>query len=123
MTTYSIPHHFTPEETEIFLDRHNDDGRLLTYLRARYPEWGIIVPEAYGEILVWYDATENLHVVDVTNMSISRSVQQAPFESPDSGFFETMNNEFHQLFSETLSPVLLGAGLVLGVWALNQARR
>lgn len=122
MPTYSIPHHFTEAETQAFLDRHANDGRVLTYLRARFPEWGIIVQEAYGEILMWWDASENLHVVDVTNMSISRSVQQAPFESPDSGFFETMNNEFHQLFSETLSPVLLGAGLVLGVWALRGMR-
>lgn len=96
---YSIPHHFSAEEIQQFLATHKDNAELQRYLESGQPAYGIIVKEAYGDILVWFDASARLQVVDVTNMSIAKQVQQAPFESPDSDFFTNLQQSFQNLFA------------------------
>jgi len=58
---------------------------LSDYVRLRYPSYGVIVrPPGNGfrEILVWYDASSVLHVIDVTREPISADVQKAPLSAP-----------------------------------------
>lgn len=111
---HAIPYHLNDSEIQTFLNSHFGDSVLLEYLSTKQPQWGIIVQEAYGELLVWYDAAGVLHVVDVTNMSIAQQVKQAPFESPDSGFFENIQHSFDDLFS-----AVQGVGVVLAIIALG----
>lgn len=109
----SVPYHLTASEIQAFLSAHLDDGNLSRYIDTHLPEWGIIVNENQNQFLVWYDARNVLHVVNVTNMEIAAQVQQAPYESPGSSFFENIQQSFNNLFVTTQ-----GLAVVVGVVAL-----
>jgi len=112
--SHAIPYHLTQPEIQTFLTAHAGESALSNYLWTKQPQWGIIVPEAYGELLVWFDASGVLQVVDVTNMTIANQVKLAPFESPGSGFFENIQQSFNDLFS-----AVQGVGVLVGIVALG----
>lgn len=111
---HAIPYHLNTSEIQTFLAQHASDAALSSYLWLKQPPWGIILHEAYGSLLVWFDASGVLHVVDVTNMEVVRQVEQAPFESPDSGFFENIQHSFNDLFQ-----AVQGVSVVVGLAALG----
>jgi hypothetical protein len=112
--SHAIPYHLTEPEIQAFLQAHAGESALSAYLFTKQPQWGIIVNENYGELLVWFDASGVLQVVDVTNMNIASQVKLAPYESPDSGFFENIQQSFNDLFS-----AVQGVGVLIGVVALG----
>lgn len=81
-----IPYHYTPEEQREFIDEYaRRIPELSAYMYRRLPEWGFIVrpPEwAVGDILVWYDPSNVLHVIDVTNLPIVDGIVQAVYRPP-----------------------------------------
>ena len=111
--SHAIPYHLTDPEIQEFLTVHAGELALSNYLFTKQPEWGIIVGEAYG-LLVWFDGSGVLQVVDVTNMEIAGQVKLAPFESPDSGFFDNIQHSFDDLFK-----AVQGIGIVVGLIALG----
>jgi hypothetical protein len=78
---YSIPHELSNVEAQTFFERQLANPILQDYMDRREPVQGVIVQDGYGEILVWFDASGRLRIIDVTNMSIAREVQKAPFVS------------------------------------------
>ena len=113
--SYSIPYHFTEEETEQFLEDHWNDAKLINYLEDRMdPPYGIIVRDGYGDILVWIDpAGGELHVVDITNMNLAKEIQKAPFESPDSSYIDNLIEQV-----KATAAAGANAALLLGVVAV-----
>lgn len=110
---HAIPYHLNTAEIQQFLSTHHEDAALQVYLESGLPAWGIIVQDAYGQLLVWFDASHILHVVDVTNLSIAHQVQQQMYESPDSSLLENLQRSFADLFSGVQT-----VGALLGVVAL-----
>ena len=110
---HAIPYALTPQEISDLFVQHGGDAVLDQYLQTRVPAWGIVIHEAYGEFLVWFDASGRLTVTDVTNMSISREVQKAAYVSPEPGILERIQ----EALSGTQT-ALAGAGVLAGVVAL-----
>lgn len=101
--SHSIPYTLTALEISDFLTRHPELSNLPlsilpgTLALTGIPPYGIVVNEAYGQYLVWYDATGSLRVIDVTNMAIAGQVNQAPFVSPDSGVIQNMIDQIQAI--------------------------
>ncbi len=106
---HSIPYALTAAEKEQFLTENAGNATLQAYLMTADPPYGIVLNLGYGQILVWYDQgytqgvdpLQHLHVIDVTNMSIAREVQKAPFESPDSSFVQNLIDALGNLARQT----------------------
>lgn len=112
---YTIPHHFSESEILAFIERHESNPLLQDYILTKEPEYGILVREDYGEILVWYDASDKLHVVDITNMAIANEIEKAPYVSPDDKpFWEDLQKLFDDLFS-TFKNIAITAAVVIGL--------
>lgn len=112
----TIPYHFTNDEIKAFLERHRGDMALSEYLFKKQPPYGVIIYEDYGEILVWYDASGTLHVVDITNMRLVGEIEKAPFQS-DPQYLALLNSQIDKVIS-TVGVASLGTAviaLILGV--------
>jgi hypothetical protein len=85
----------------------NDDvATLADYVEKKYPPYGVIVRPvgSTNRVLVWYDAGGKLHVVDVTGHTIANEVAKAPYESPDSGYLESLMNRINEIAKGLPSP-------------------
>ena len=111
---HSIPYTLNDSEIETFLNNHQSDSTLTDYLGSRTPPYGIIVNEAYGQYLVWFDASGKLWIVDVTNLSVASQVQAAPYESPDASIIDNI-----QAAIQAGLHTLAGVGVLAGVIALG----
>lgn len=102
---FSIPYHLTPDEALDFIERNGSNPQLQAYMATCDPPYGIVIQEAYGQMLVWFDPSHacgdlaGLHVVDVTNMSIAQQVQNAPFESQDTSFIQNVINKVKEFIA------------------------
>lgn len=121
---HSIPYALNEQEKQDFLSRNRTNPTLQYYLSYGNPPYGIIVKENYGEISVWYDANLNLHVTDVTNMAISKAIQQAPYSSPDESFIQNILDELKKLAAALPRGIEIGTSsliLVVGlIWLANR---
>lgn len=89
---YAIPYRFSPTEVQNFIKTYAGDPVFSQYYYTRQPPYGVIWnnPAGYGQLLLWFDATGQFVIVDVTNMSIATQVQKAPYESPDSSIIDNL---------------------------------
>jgi hypothetical protein len=122
---YTIPYEFTDQESRDWLLSQMDNIPLQGYLRS--PEQlpaGIVITDGYGQILVWYDASSKLHIIDVTNMDVAKHVNDASYQSPDSSIVLNVVHELQNLASQAASgamtvigwlPLILAGGLALYV--------
>ncbi len=78
---YAIPHELSSSEAQTFFSRQLQNPILQDYMERREPIQGVIIQDGYGDILVWFDASGRLRIIDVTNLQIAREVQKAPFVS------------------------------------------
>jgi hypothetical protein len=125
-----IPYAFSSEEIASFVDENKFNLELQHYLYLKTPPYGIIVKQDYGEILVWYDQTGHLHIIDVTNLSIAREVQKAPYESPDASFIKNLLEELRKIALQAKLPkfelginaftLVLVFGILLLIWLLKK---
>ena len=121
---HSIPYQLTYDEMIDFLSRNVTNAALQSYLASCDPPWGLVIQEAYGEMLVWHDQShscsdmDGLHVVDITNMGISQQINQAPFESPDSSFVQNLINQIKAAVAAATPTINLGLVAVIAVAAL-----
>jgi hypothetical protein len=127
--SHSIPYSLTTEEIAIFLERHFNDVVVQQYLSTHAPAYGVIAKEGPipSEFLVWFDASNVLHVIDVTFMPIAQSVQQAILiPNPTSVFIEEMLNQTSSFVQNILSPALslgLVVALVVGFMFISREVR
>lgn len=105
--THSIPYELPPDEAKAFLQKHAANPAWTDYYVSHKPAHGIIIYDNYGEFLVWYDAQNVLHVIDITNMSIVGEIEKAPFQS---------DPQYLQLLQERVENVVLSSGK-LGIGA------
>lgn len=125
---HSIPYQFTREEANAWIKSHDTwtdaSGRktVQEYLsETLYGQtdtpYGIIVQDPYGQILVWVDATKQIHVVDVTNLSVAREIAKGPYISADEGLIHNFLGEL-QKDVQALGSVLMVAGAAYLAWEL-----
>lgn len=123
---HTIPYALNEQEKQDFLARNRTNPTLQHYLAFGDPPYGIIVTENYGQLLVWYDQGNlNLHVIDVTNMAISKAIQQAPFTSPDEGLIHNIIEEIKKLIAALPKGIEIGTSsliLLVGVVWLASRR-
>ena len=113
---HSIPYAFTSAEIAQFLEDHTDDGQIVSYLQSHYPAWGITVQEPYGTLLVWSDASGVLHVIDITNMGLAEQINQAPYQSPDSGYIAALMAQIQDTVKAAV-PIGQAALIAAALWA------
>ncbi len=117
-TFHEIPYALTADERNAFFAR-TSNAALDAYLASGDPPYGIIVQDTYGTLLVWIDQThalgdaDGVHVIDVTNMPIVTAVQQAPYESPDSGFWQNTIDQIKTIVAATIPTIDIGLGLAI----------
>lgn len=87
-----IPYAFTAAEIQDFLNTYSTDPVVGNYLFSKQPAYGVIFapPNAYGQLLLWFDAAGVFHVIDVTNLSIVSAVEQPAYQSPDSSVIDNI---------------------------------
>jgi hypothetical protein len=118
---HAIPYAYSPAEVQTFLSQYSTDPVISNYLFTKQPPYGVIFNESYGQILVWFDASGILHVIDVTNLSIAQQVQLPEYSSPDSSLIDStvqsvenfVNSLQSGLSSGLLIAVVVGAGVLL----------
>lgn len=65
----------------------NSGLTLQSYLNTHVPAWGVIVtPPSGRDTLVWYDAANRLHVVDVAGEPMVESVIKPAYHTDDESF-------------------------------------
>lgn len=101
MSDYSIPHRLSEQETSDFFARQSANPILQDYLLRQQPPSGVIIEDGYGQILVWFDASQRLHVIDVTNMAIAAEVQKGIYTS-DPEYLEAVTSALKQLVTVSL---------------------
>ena len=103
---YSIPYSFTQSDINNFLQTYSTDPIVSQYIWSKSPPYGVIWnnPAGYGQLLLWFDASGVFHIVDVTNLSIAKQVQQAPYESPDSSLIDNITQQIQSLLAGLPSP-------------------
>lgn len=128
---YSVPHRLNQDELLSFFEKHAGDSRMQEYLVTADPEYGIIVQEGvHHSFLIWWPAgvrgyLTDLVVIDVTGLPIVASVNQAPYESPDSSFVQETIEEVRALassFQSTLNLALLVGVAYLALMAIREYR-
>ena len=73
---YAIPYALNDAEKQDFLNAYSTDPVVSNYLWTKKPPYGVIFrPPSYGQILLWFDASGVLHIIDVTNLSIVGQVE------------------------------------------------
>ena len=80
---------------------------LGDYLEAKYPPWGVIVRpkgEPTTRILVWYDASQSLHVINVTGQSIANEVAKPVYTPEDSSYLDSLMHRINELAKGLPSP-------------------
>jgi hypothetical protein len=119
---HSIPYSFTQSDIANFLSIYAHDPIVSQYIWAKAPPYGVIWnnPAGYGQMLLWFDASGVLHIVDVTNLSIANQVQKAPYESPDSSLIDNITQQVQSLIAGLPSPAqaLTGIEILAGLFAL-----
>jgi hypothetical protein len=103
---YAIPYAFSSSEIQDFFATYSTDPVVSNYLFTKQPPYGVIFspPQGYGQLLLWFDESGVFHVIDVTNMSIARQVQKAPYESPDASVINNIIEEIKALLAKLPSP-------------------
>ena len=98
---HAIPYAYTASEIQDFLNMFSKDPTVSNYLWTKQPSYGVIFqpPGGYGQLLLWFDASGILHIIDVTNMGIAQQVQQAPYESPDSSLIQNIYDQIQKLIA------------------------
>jgi len=111
----SIPYELGSAERDAFFARQTANEGLNTYLFTLQPPWGMAIREAYGTILVWYDASRRLRVIDITNMGLEEDIAKAPYEEPGSSLVDNLLTRIKEVASQG---VRLGLGALFIVVAL-----
>ena len=117
--------HLTEVEQTAFLDQYwTPGGPLQQYSITRDPPWGFIYTVQGLDLLVWIDATDNWHVIDVTAApALKTSVNEAPYRSPDDvGFWSTFTKDFKAATTSTAARAETALYLVAGIVALAAIR-
>jgi hypothetical protein len=98
---HSIPYAFTKTDIDSFLNTYSHDPVVSQYIWSKSPPYGVIWnnPSGYGQVLLWFDPSGVLHIIDVTNLSIAQQVQKAPFESPDASLIDNITQQIQSLVS------------------------
>jgi hypothetical protein len=110
---HSIPYAFTQSDISNFLSTYSHDPIVSQYMWSKSPPYGVIWnnPAGYGQLLLWFDASGVFHIVDVTNLSIAKQVQKAPYESPDSSLIDNIIQQIQALIAALPSPQQALTGL------------
>lgn len=114
---YSIPHELSEQEKADFFTRNLLNAILNNYMLTHDPPYGVVINEAYGQILVWYSPSNGLHVVDVTNMAIAHEIQKAPYESPDTSTIGNIIQELNNIVSGAGKGAEIGVSTVMVIFA------
>jgi len=77
-----------------FIQNYNDlpirgdrSHTLQNYIDTHQPSWGVIVNPAIGvDVLVWYDAGNNLHVIQSIDPMFATSVAAPAYHTADESF-------------------------------------
>jgi hypothetical protein len=125
---YSIPYAFTPSDIQKFLQTYSHDSTVSQYMWSKSPPYGVIWnnPAGYGQLLLWFDASGVFHIIDVTNLSIAKQVQNAPYQSPDASLIDNITQQIQSLISQLPSPaqaltgieIIAGAIILYLVWQI-----
>lgn len=114
------PYHLSDIEIAAFINDNKHNAQLMDYLygslQSELP-WGIIVPYHGGEFLVWIDATNKRHVINVSGTEIPDQVREAPYVAPGSNLLENLTNNFNKLFGG-VADFMTTAAWVLTIYAL-----
>jgi hypothetical protein len=72
---------------------------LGDFIEAKYPPYGVIVtpPGSMDKILVWFDATGRMRVIDVTGDSIATQVPKAPYHTADENFLYNVAKRLEEI--------------------------
>ena len=114
----------TQYEIDAFLKRNVRHGELSTYLRLpSYRPHGIVVSESLiegyeKEYMVWIDASERLHVLDITGNPIAAEIKKAPYVPPDSDFLRNLMKDVERITSKA-SSLFYVAAIVIGLVAVS----
>jgi hypothetical protein len=69
------------------------------FVSAQYPPYGVIVtpPGSTDKILVWFDATGRMRVIDVTGNPIVNEVPKAPYRTSDESFLYNVAKRLEEI--------------------------
>jgi hypothetical protein len=119
---HSIPYAFTQVDISNFLSTYSHDPVVSQYMWAKSPPYGVIWnnPAGYGQLLLWFDASGVFHIIDVTNLSIAKQVQNAPYQSPDASLIDNITQQIQSLIGglPSAQQALTGIEMALGVGIL-----
>lgn len=115
---HSIPYAYTPAEVQAFVTQYGTDPVVGNYLTYKLPPYGVIFNQAYGQLLVWYDASDVLHVIDVTNLSIAQQVQLPDYQSLDSNVVDNITKSVQDFVQglKSAGNVALAIGAAIVLW-------
>jgi hypothetical protein len=128
MNQYSgeIPYHLTDAEAASFIEKWSPTSEELnSYILGlrSFPPWGIVMrPSEWniGDILVWRDQRERLHIVDITAMPIASAIEEAKYVSPTRAYMAELWRSVKEIsidrtkqFEKTLAVVALVAMAII----------
>jgi hypothetical protein len=109
---YAVPYAFSQQEISDFLNVFQSDPVVTGYVIAKTPAYGVIFTAPPGnQLLLWFDASNVFHVIDVTGQPIVAAVNQPEFISPDSSLWQNIMDQTAALIAK------LPSGQQLGNWA------
>jgi hypothetical protein len=82
---------YSPADAQTFVESYADSPikgdpshTLANYINTHIPAWGVIVNPAIGvDVLVWYDASNRLHVVESPGADVAASIAAPPYHTND----------------------------------------
>lgn len=88
------PQSFTGADAQTFIENYaayplkgNPSATLQSYVNTHVPSWGVIVnPFPDVDVLVWYDSSDTLHVVEKIPPEVATQIALPPYHTADESF-------------------------------------
>lgn len=99
MTPEQLPQQYTGADAQTFIESYANlpikggvGSTLKDYVNTHQPPYGVMVhPFPDVNVLVWYDAADNLHVIEQIPDVVSQNIEKPPYHTADESFLYNLS--------------------------------